>query len=187
MRAYGGSLYLSQLPTGRLYMRVHAHTVPIPYNCVCTVYLIKAHPRLPLMSCFVVDQLETQLTGKAAIFFQIRELTEWQKMTLHATIEGIKAGTLLRFSVPDLERAYAFMQLPHPISGRLSVVITPMISLIQDQAASLQERTWSAFLGSTQKDMTIPNHLAQGATDLMFVTVERFYAGGRVPAYKEGI
>ena len=52
---------------------------------------------------------------------------------------------------------------------------------MQDQAASLQERgVKAAFLGSTQKDPTIPNQLAQGAMDLVFVTVERFYAGGRV-------
>ena len=67
------------------------------------------------------------------------------------------------------------------LTGRLSVVISPTISLMQDQAASLQEKgVKAAFLGSTQKDPVIPKQLAQGAMDLVFVTVERFYAGGRV-------
>ena len=104
-----------------------------------------AHPQLRRVS--VVDQLETQLTGKAAKFFQVRELTEWQKMILQATIEGRNTVVVQR---TGSGKSLCF-QLPPLISGRLSVVITPTISLMQDQAASLQERgVKAAFLGSTQ-------------------------------------
>ena len=46
---------------------------------------------------------------------------------------------------------------------------------------SLSERGIKAtFLGTTQKDLTVTSQLAQGVMDVVFVTVERFYAGGRV-------
>lgn len=52
---------------------------------------------------------------------------------------------------------------------------------MQDQAVSLQEKGIKAtFLGSTQKDGTVSEQLRQGALDLVFVTVERFFKGGRV-------
>ena len=65
-------------------------------------------------------------------------------------------------------------QLPPLISGGLSVVITLTISLMQDQAVGLQEKSIKVtFLGSTQKDPTVSDQLRQGAIDLVFVTVDR--------------
>ena len=117
------------------------------------------------------------MTGKAAKFFQISQLTEWQIKTIQATIEGRNSVVVQ----PTGSGKSLCFQLPPLISGRLSVVITPTISLMQDQAVSLQEKGIKAtFLGSTQKDPSVTGQLAQGTMDVVFVTVERFFAGGRV-------
>ena len=121
--------------------------------------------------------IETQLAGKAVKFFKINQLTEWQKKILQATIEG-RSTVVVQ---PTGSGKSLCFQLPPLVSGGTSVVITPTISLIQDQAVSLQEKGIKAtFLGSTQKDGTVVEQLEQGALDLVFVTVERFFSGGRV-------
>ena len=52
---------------------------------------------------------------------------------------------------------------------------------MQDQAVSLEVKDIKAtFVGSTQKDGTVVEQLKQGAYDLVFVTVEWFFSGGRV-------
>lgn len=126
-----------------------------------------------------IDQLETQLTGKAVKFFQINQLTEWQKKIIQATIEG-RNTVVVQPTGSGPGKSLCF-QLPPLISGGLSVVITLTISLMQDQAVGLQEKSIKVtFLGSTQKDPTVSDQLRQGAIDLVFVTVDRFFTGGRV-------
>ena len=128
-------------------------------------------------SNLLADQLETQLTGKAAKFFQINQLMEWQMKIIQAAIEG-RNSIIIQ---PTGSGKSLCFQLPPLISGRASIVITPTISLMQDQAMSLSDRGIKAtFLGTTQKDPTVTSQLAQGVMDVVFVTVERFYAGGRV-------
>lgn len=58
----------------------------------------------------------------------------------------------------------------------MTVVLTPTISLMQDQSASLQAKgIHSTFLGSSQKDATIQKEVACGKTEVVFVTPEKFF------------
>ena len=70
-------------------------------------------------------------------------------------------------------------QIPHLITGKATIIITPTISLMQDQTTKLQEKGIRAsFLGSTQTDPSTMNQYVEGKIELLFITVERLFTGG---------
>ncbi|HVI07059.1 MAG TPA: RecQ family ATP-dependent DNA helicase [Candidatus Binatia bacterium] len=72
-------------------------------------------------------------------------------------------------------------QLPAVVSGRTAVVISPLISLMQDQAAQLaQMGIPAAVLNSTQKDAeqsAVMKQAREGAYRLLYVSPERVARG----------
>jgi ATP-dependent DNA helicase RecQ len=117
------------------------------------------------------------VTGKLVKHFQFSTLKDWQMKSIQATIEG--RNTII--IQPTGSGKSLCFQLPPLITGRTTIVITPTISLMQDQTASLTEKGIKAsYLGSTQKDPHIITLLKEGALDVAFVTVERFFARGGV-------
>lgn len=117
------------------------------------------------------------MTGKLVKHFQFSTLKDWQMKCIQATIEG--RNTII--IQPTGSGKSLCFQLPPLITGRTTIVITPTISLMQDQTASLTEKGIKAsYLGSTQKDPNILTLLKEGALDVAFVTVERFFARGGV-------
>ena len=123
----------------------------------------------------LTDQLEAQATGKLAKFFGHNKLKEWQMKVIQATIEGKNSAVIH----PTGSGKSICFQLPHLITGKATIVITPTISLMQDQTTNLQQKGIRAsFLGSTQKDPSIMKQFVDGKLDLLFVTVERLFAGG---------
>ena len=72
-------------------------------------------------------------------------------------------------------------QLPPLLTGKPSVIVTPLVALMQDQVASATSRGLRAtFLGASQRDGTMEARAAAGEFDLVYVTPEKLAsAGGR--------
>ncbi|XP_031497225.1 uncharacterized protein LOC116262218 isoform X2 [Nymphaea colorata] len=65
-------------------------------------------------------------------------------------------------------------QIPPLITGKTAVVISPLISLMQDQVMSLTQRGVKAqYLGSTQKDCTVYSDAQSGQFDVLYMTPEK--------------
>ena len=125
------------------------------------------------------DQLEAQVTGMLVKYFRIQQLKQWQMNVIQATIEGRNTVVIH----PTGSGKSICFQLPHLITGKGTIVTTPTISLMQDQTNNLQQKGIQAlFLGSTQKDPSVMKQFVDGNIDVLFVTVERLFAGGEVNA-----
>ncbi|CAN6468404.1 unnamed protein product [Victoria cruziana] len=65
-------------------------------------------------------------------------------------------------------------QIPPLITGKTAVVISPLISLMQDQVMSLTQRGIKAqYLGSTQKDCSVYSDAKCGQFDVLYMTPEK--------------
>ncbi|WCJ34897.1 ATP-dependent DNA helicase RecQ [Euphorbia peplus] len=65
-------------------------------------------------------------------------------------------------------------QVPPLIVEKTAVVISPLISLMQDQVMALKERGIRAeYLGSSQKDLSVDNLAQSGHFQLIFLTPEK--------------
>ena len=74
-------------------------------------------------------------------------------------------------------------QLPPYVTGKMTAVISPTISLMADQCASLTDKGISAtFLGSAQSDKTRPSQVLQGKFRIVYITPESFFASQGKPS-----
>eukprot|EP00898_Chlorokybus_atmophyticus_P005613 jgi/Chlat1/6052/Chrsp4S06211 len=65
-------------------------------------------------------------------------------------------------------------QLPPLVSGKMAIIISPLISLMQDQVMALKQKEISAtFLGSAQRDSSAMTRVMNGEVRLVFVTPEK--------------
>ncbi|KAK2644672.1 hypothetical protein Ddye_019867 [Dipteronia dyeriana] len=65
-------------------------------------------------------------------------------------------------------------QVPPLVTGKTAVVVSPLISLMQDQVMSLKQRGIKAeFLGSAQTDSTVQSKAETGQFQLLFITPEK--------------
>ncbi|XP_020521838.1 uncharacterized protein LOC18432470 isoform X1 [Amborella trichopoda] len=65
-------------------------------------------------------------------------------------------------------------QVPPLVTGKLAVVISPLISLMQDQVMSLKQRGIRAqYLASTQKDTSVISNAENGQYDILYMTPEK--------------
>ncbi|XP_072998258.1 uncharacterized protein [Typha latifolia] len=65
-------------------------------------------------------------------------------------------------------------QIPPLITGRTAVVISPLISLMQDQVMSLKQRGIKAeYLASTQTSQSTYSDAEKGSFDILYVTPEK--------------
>ena len=110
-------------------------------------------------------------------YFGHNQLKVWQMRVIQATVE--RRNTVIIH--PTGSGKSICFQLPHLITGKATIVISPTISLMQDQTTRLQQKGIRAsFLGTTQKDTSVLKQFINGKLDLLFVTVERLFAGGEV-------
>ena len=107
---------------------------------------------------------EAQLTGILVKRFGLPAFKHYSKWRQHFCCSANRVRESLCSTFPAV---YA---------GKMTVVLTPTISLMQDQSASLQVKgIHSTFLGSSQKDATIQKAVACGKTEVVLVTPEKFY------------
>jgi RecQ family ATP-dependent DNA helicase len=67
-------------------------------------------------------------------------------------------------------------QLPALVSNKVSLVVSPLISLMMDQVAALNHNVGSevaCFLGSAQKDLSVETRALQGDFKLVYLTPEK--------------
>ncbi|KAK1312755.1 ATP-dependent DNA helicase Q-like 3 [Acorus calamus] len=65
-------------------------------------------------------------------------------------------------------------QIPPLVKKKTAVVISPLLSLMQDQVMSLNQRGIKAdYLGSTQKDSTVQCNAESGRFDILYMTPEK--------------
>ncbi|KAH9716722.1 werner syndrome ATP-dependent helicase [Citrus sinensis] len=65
-------------------------------------------------------------------------------------------------------------QLPPLVTGKTALVVSPLISLMQDQVMSLKQRGINAeFLGSAQTDSSVQTKAETGYFQLLFMTPEK--------------
>jgi ATP-dependent DNA helicase RecQ len=65
-------------------------------------------------------------------------------------------------------------QLPPLITKKTAIVISPLISLMQDQVMGLQQRGVKAeFMGSAQTDRTVNGRAENGEFDVLYMTPEK--------------
>jgi ATP-dependent DNA helicase RecQ len=73
-------------------------------------------------------------------------------------------------------------QLPAAVSGGLSVVVSPLISLMEDQVVRLGEQGIAALMLNSSQDAAerrqVMEQLRAGFNGLLYVAPERFYANG---------
>eukprot|EP00897_Mesotaenium_endlicherianum_P008728 jgi/Mesen1/7884/ME000420S07022 len=67
-------------------------------------------------------------------------------------------------------------QLPPLVSRKTAVVISPLLSLMQDQVMALQQRDISAeYLGTTQTDSSVTGRAQRGEYDIVYMTPEKAF------------
>uniref|UniRef100_A0A1D1YAD1 ATP-dependent DNA helicase n=1 Tax=Anthurium amnicola TaxID=1678845 RepID=A0A1D1YAD1_9ARAE len=71
-------------------------------------------------------------------------------------------------------------QIPPLLRGKTAIVISPLISLMQDQVMSLKQRGIKAeYLGSTQTDQNVNSVAESGKLDLLYMTPEKAFSLGQ--------
>lgn len=75
-------------------------------------------------------------------------------------------------------------QFPCTVTQKITIVLTPTISLMMDQVESLiSTGLWATFLGSAQKNTTVTAKVAQGQFDIIFCTPVQS-SGGPKPLFR---
>lgn len=103
-------------------------------------------------------------------YFGYSSLRPYQKDVIERIMEGrdclvvmaTGSGKSLCYQVPPL------------IAGRTAIVVSPLISLMQDQVMALRQRGIKAeYLGATQTDRMVQSKAESGSYDLLFMTPEK--------------
>ena len=95
----------------------------------------------------ITDQLQAHITGIAVQYFGISVVKEWQLKIVSASLEGRDTVVI---QPTGSGKSLCFQLFPF-ISGKMTVVLTPTISLMKDQCCKLGERGIPAtHTGSSQ-------------------------------------
>ena len=113
-----------------------------------------------------------QLLGILVKHFQLQCFKDWQLKTIKVVLKGKKAF-VNQLTGSGKSLTFQFSPL---VTGCLSLVITPTISLMINQAEQLQQRGLRAtYLGSCQPDTDVYNKMAAKAFDVIFLTPESLF------------
>ncbi|KAJ0008009.1 hypothetical protein Pint_30687 [Pistacia integerrima] len=103
-------------------------------------------------------------------FFGYSEFRPYQKEVIHQIID--KRDCLVVMATGS-GKSLCY-QLPPLLTGKTAVVVSPLISLMQDQVMSLKQRGIKAeYLGSAQTDPTVQTKAETGHFHLLFMTPEK--------------
>ena len=119
------------------------------------------------------------MTGLLVKHFGFSSLKDWQ-LTIKAVLEGLNSFVVQ----PTGSGKSLCFQLPSLITGEMTVVITPTISLMKDQCCSLGEHGISAtYLGSSQIDTEIDTKVKDGKYEIIYTTPEKFFDCNGSPSH----
>ena len=83
-------------------------------------------------------------------------------------------------------KSLCFQLLPL-ITGKITIVLTPTISLMKDQCSILEENGISAtYTGSSQTDAQINSKISDGVFNIVYTTPEKFFDHTGHPLYPFG-
>ncbi|KAL3696410.1 hypothetical protein R1sor_010486 [Riccia sorocarpa] len=103
-------------------------------------------------------------------FFGYRSFRPFQKEIISEILNG-KDCLVVMATGSGKSMCY---QMPPLITKKTAVVISPLISLMQDQVMGLRQRGIRAeFLGSAQTDSTVDSRAQRGEFDVLYMTPEK--------------
>lgn len=127
------------------------------------------------------------MVGLVVKHFNLKSLKDWQSQIIQAALEG--KNTLV--VQPTGSGKSLCFQLPSLLTSKMTVVLTPTISLMKDQCQKLEGKGISAtYLGSSQTDLFAVNKMNRGDYSIVYVTPEKFFDSSRIspspsPEFKE--
>lgn len=118
------------------------------------------------------EERTTQLLGLLVKNFGLTTFKNWQLEAIKAVIKG-KNALIIQPTGSGKSLCFSF---PPFATEKLSIVITPTISLMADQVKSLMEHGISAtHLGGGKKDFEVLPGLQSGKYRVLFVTPEKLF------------
>ena len=121
---------------------------------------------------YISDSLEAHITDLAIKNVGINALKDWQLKIIKATLEG---RNILIIQPTGSGKSLCFQLLPF-ITGKITIVFTPTISLMKDQCCALEKKNISAtYLGSSQTDKGIDTKIIARKFNLLYTTPEKFF------------
>ena len=102
--------------------------------------------------------------------FHLHNFKPWQTLAINAVLKGRDALVVQ----PTGSGKSLCFQFPSLITNKITIVLTPTISLMADQTQSLLVKGLCAtFLGTAQKDPTADVSLRNGEVDIVYLTPEQ--------------
>ena len=118
------------------------------------------------------------MVGVLAERFKLTQFKDWQMNAIKAVLSGFDA---LVVQPTGCGKSLCF-QFPAVWLKKITIVLTPTVSLMSDQTSSLMARGISAtFLGSAQRDKSTVARVLAGEYEVMFVTPESFFDDDGTP------
>ena len=129
--------------------------------------------------CYNTDQLEAQITDLMIKHFAIHSIKDWQLEMIMATLKG---HNTLVVQPTGSGKSLCFQLLPL-LTGKLTIVLTPTISLMKDQYCTLESKVSATFVGSSQTDKEIDDKILSGHFKIVYTTPEKFFDDTGTPSY----
>ena len=106
----------------------------------------------------LAEEKDAQLLGLLVKHFKHSSFKDWQLKVIRAILEG-KNLLIVQLTGSGKNLCYEF---PCTVTQKITIVLTPTISLMMDQVESLTSTGLQAtFLGSAQKNTTVTAKVAQ--------------------------
>ena len=122
--------------------------------------------------CCTAEHRDAQLTGLLVKHFKKTSFKDWQLTVIKATIDG-KNSLIVQ---PTGSGKSLCFQFPGVVTGKITVILMPTVSLIMDQFKRLEAaRVKVTYLGSMQKDTGVLGKVSQGQYDTILCTPESFF------------
>lgn len=124
------------------------------------------------LSYLFIEERDTQLLGLLVKNFGLTAFKDWQEDAIKSVMRG-KNALVIQPTGSGKSLCFSF---PPYATDKLSVVVTPTISLMADQVKSLTEHgIGAAHLGGGHKDSEVLHGLQSGEYRVLFVTPEKFF------------